>query len=985
MSDQPERIYVFWPYQLEPVAYRLLRDGQPVHLRPKTFNTLLVLVEKRGQLVGKEELVDKVWPGEATTDDVIYHPIKELRKELGKRPDGGEYIETVPRKGYRFTAEVEEVAPPPTRPSPPRRPATKDARRYLVGREKELADLTHTFESVADGGCYIVCVTGEPGIGKTTLTEHFLRELSAGGGLCYTAKGNCSERLVGTGAYLPFFDILESLTLAAGVEDIAREMQQLAPSWYAQVTPVARGARPAATPESDDRLAPRERLKREVRGFLQKISSRRPLVFLLEDMQWADNSTVDLLAYLATKSESIRALVVLTYRPTETQISHHPFLRLQKDLQARGLCHELSLSFWSREDIENYFEHAFPGHKFSADFLSLIHHKTEGSPLFVVDLMRYLREQNGLVEDQGHWRLAEPTTAIAGRLPASILSMIDRKIEQLDEVERRVLDVACVQGYAFDAAVVSQVLGLGVEEVERRLHALEHVHAFVRFNKEHDFPSGQFTQRYQFVHLLYQNTLYAMLRPTRRATLSAAVAQALLGYYGDKHAAVAPELTLLFETARAFGQAFHYFGVAAHNAVKVSAYGEAYAIAKSGLKIKDSVREGPERDEDELALLNTLGMSVMATRGFAAPELKDIYERSVEICERSGDSKRLPIALYGLWVFHIDGGRLETARRLGEQILESARRHDDAVVLVEGLYALGTTLLQLGEFRDAYRHLNHAVANYDRERHAANRFFYQLDPGVSCSSSSARALWFLGLPDQALRRSKDALELARSLNHPESYAYALTFVGDIYHFLGEMAETDAHIDRAIQCSVEQGLTQELSWARMMKGWVLVEQGRTEEGVAELQHHLAHYRELGSEVARSKFLGLLARALGRAGKVWDGLRVLEEAFEFVRTRGERYYEAELYRIKGELLVTLHASEQAARANPEDLFVKAIELARRQGAKSLELRGVTSLARLYRTQHRASEARARLNEIYSWFTEGFDTADLIEAKSTLAELE
>ena len=374
----------------------------------------------------------------------------------------------------------------------------------------------------------------------------------------------------------------------------------------------------------------------------------------------------------------------------------------------------------------------------------------------------------------------------------------------------------------------------------------------------------------------------------------------------------------------------------------------------------------------------------MATKGFAAAELEDIYERSVEICERSGDTQRLPIALYGLWVFHIDGGRLETARRLGERILELAERTGGDVVLVEGLYALGTTLLQLGAFRDACRHLSDAIDNYDRERHASNRFFYQLDPCVTCLSSSARALWFLGFPDQALRRSREALELARSLNHPESYAYALTFVGDIYHFLGETTETLEHLDLAIQCSLEQGLTQELSWARMMNGWMLVEEGRTEEGIVELRRHLARYRELGSEVARSKFLGLLAMALGRARKVRDGLAVLEEAFDFVQTTGERYYEAELHRIKGELLLTRRVPKHVAEADAEELFFKAIDIARHQEAKSLELRGVVSLARLYRMQNRATEARSRLDEIYSWFTEGFSTSDLIEAKSILEEL-
>jgi predicted ATPase/DNA-binding winged helix-turn-helix (wHTH) protein len=987
MSDQPEKVYLFGPFRLEPAAYRLLRAGVPVHLRPKAFDTLVYLVEKRGRLVGVGELTAKVWLGEARTDNTYQQAIKDIRKALGKRPDGGEYVENVAGKGYRFTADVEEVSAPPTQSTPLRRSVTNEPRRYLVGREEEVADLWRTFESVQNGGGHLLCVTGEPGIGKTTLTEHFLSELSAGETAetaCKVAKGNCSERLVGTGAYLPFIDALESLIHGGGGETVAREMKQLAPSWYAQLNPVVSDAPPADAPLANARLAPQEILKREMAVFLQKISSREPLVLLFEDVHWADKSTIDLVAYLTTKFDSIPALVLMTYRPTEIQKGNHPFLYIQKDLQTRGLCHELKLSFWGREEIQKYLELEFPGRIFSAEFLKLIHGTTEGSPLFVVDLMRYLREENELVEDRGQWGLAEPALAIEGNLPASILSMIERKIDHLSQAERQVLDVACVQGCGFDSAVVSEVLDLDPAEVEHHLYNLERVHAFVQLIEEQVFPGGQITQRYQFVHLLYQNQLYAMLGPSRRATLSGAVARSLLSYYGDQSSMVASELALLFKTAREFRAAFHYLSLAAHNAVKVSAYGEAYTVASRGLEIKDSVPESPEKNEDELALLNTLGMSIMAIKGFAAPKLKEIYERSVEICERSGDSRRLPIALYGLWVFHIDAGRLEIARGLGERILELAKRLDDTAVLVEAQYALGTTLLQLGELRGALRHLTDGVSNYDRERHASNCFFYQLDPCVACLSASARTLWLLGFPDKALQKIKDALELARQINHPESRAYALTFVADIYHFRGEVAEAVEYIDQAIKCSLELGLKQELSWAQMMNGWMLVERGRKEEGVAELQRHLAHYRKIGSEVARSKFLGLLALALGRARKIRDGISVLDEAFDFVRFTGERYYESELYRIKGELLLLLPGSKPSPRTKAEEYFLQAVEIARQQGAKSLELRAVMSLARLYRRQNRPTDARPRLEEVYKCFTEGFDTADLKEAKALLEEL-
>src|SRR6185295_13122466 len=368
----------------------------------------------------------------------------------------------------------------------------------------------------------------------------------------------CSERLAGTEAYLPWLEALDGLLRGAdgqsrvslsGTESIVQTTKRLAPTWYAQAMPL----------QPDDssverllaeRAASQERMKREFGALLEELSEYRPLVIFFDDLHWADVSTIDLLAYLASKFDSMRALIIATYRPSDLLLAKHPFLHVKPDLQSRGVCREIKLEFLSHSEIEKYLALEFPEHRFPAELPALIHSKTEGNPLFMADLVRYLRDRGVIAEQKGRWVLAQSLLAIERDLPESVRGMIERKIAQLSEEDRLLLVAASVQGYEFDSAIVARALDLDPADIEERLETLERVYALVRFVSEREFPGRVLTLRYRFVHVLYQNALYASLRPTRRAQLSATVAEALLGCYGKQSATVAAELAFLFETAR---------------------------------------------------------------------------------------------------------------------------------------------------------------------------------------------------------------------------------------------------------------------------------------------------------------------------------------------------------------------------------------------------------------------------------------------------
>jgi predicted ATPase len=863
---------------------------------------------------------------------------------------------------------------------PSANPGVTPDRRHTVGRTPERAALRDGFASAVAGRGLFLCVTGEPGIGKTTLVEDFLAEL-AGGAACAVGRGRCSERLAGAEAYLPFLEALESLLHGAGGEAVARVMKVVAPTWYAEVAPLAADDSSFARALAYGKAASQERLKRELSAVLQEVSRLRPVVLFLDDLHWADASTVDLLAYLGGKCAGLRLLLVLTYRPTDLLLAKHPFVPVKRDLQARGICREVTLELLSLPDVERYLALEFPGHRFAEGFAALIHGKTEGNPLFMVDLLRHLRDRQVLAREQGGWVLAQSLPDLRRELPESVSSMIERKIEQLDEADRRLVVAASVQGYEFDAAVVGEALALDAAEVEERLEGLERVYAFVRLVREHEFPDRALTRRYRFVHVLYQNALYASLGPTRRASLSAAVARALLGHHGEKSAAVAAELALLLEAAREFARAADYFRQAAENAARVFANREAVVLARRGLELLKSLPDTPERARQELALQITLGPPLMATTGWAALEVEKTYRRAQELCGQVGETPQLFPALWGLWLFYLGRARMRTARDLGQQLLDLAKRAGDPGLLLQACHALGPTDEAIGDCVSARAQLEEAITLYDPDQHRSHAFLYGgHDPGVCCLENAGWCLWMLGYPDQAVQRGREALALARKLGHPASLAHGQFFTGTLHQFRREAPETERLAEALGQLAAEQGLPAYAAGASVLRGWVLAERGQHEEGLALISQGLAG-TATGAIWWRIYWLALLAGACGRVGKAAEGLATLAEARRAVEDTGIHFFEPETHRVKGELLL---ARETEDPADAEACFREAIAIARRQSAKSLELRAVTSLSRLLDKQGRRAEAGPMLADCYGWFAEGFGTADLREAKELLQAL-
>ena len=798
-------------------------------------------------------------------------------------------------------AEVEGALAELARVPPCAAPAPRSAApaRHTVGRERERRTLRQTLEAADAGHGLLLNVAGEPGIGKTTLVEEFLGEMASATRPVRIARGRCSERLAGTEAYLPILEALDGLTRGPGAQPAVALMKRLAPTWYLQVAPTAVDDSSEGRALASVQAGSQERMKRELSVFLEELSRGTPVVLFLDDLHWADVSTVDVLAYVGARLAAMRLLILVTVRPAELLLSKHPFAQLKLDLQARGLCRELALEFLTRGDVERYLALEFPGHTFPPGFAALVHAKTEGSPLFMADLLRYLRTRGVVAHAEERWVLAQSVPDIEHELPESIRGMIQRKIEQLAEADRKLLAAASVQGYEFDSGVVAGLTSTDPADVEERLETLEHVYGFVRRAGEQDLPDGTLSVRYRFVHVLYQNALYAGLAPTRRVSLSARAAQALIEHHGDRRVEIAAELALLFEAARDGRRAVEHLLIAAQNAARVFASQEAVALSRRALQLLEQLPDTPDRGQQEMLLQSTYAAALGAIQGLASPEVGRASARAYALWKQLGARPEFFGVLGSLWGYYVVAAKLDVALAIGEELLQLAERVGDRAMLVAAHASVAITLHHLGDHRQTLTHFERGLAAYSLDLSPLFVSF-PVEPGVNLASEYARTLWVLGFADQALRQVDAALALADAVPHPEARGFAPLFAAFVHQSCGDVGATLRHSDTVLALARERDIATTLAWGMVLHGWALAMRGSVDEGLSEIRGSLAGQLAAGSLIARPQFIAILADACLYAGRLDEALAATAEGLECSAATADHYWDSELERLRGEAL-------------------------------------------------------------------------------------
>jgi len=618
--------------------------------------------------------------------------------------------------------------------------------------------------------------------------------------------------------------------------------------------------------------------------------------------------------------------------------------------------------------------------RLDSGFREALFQHTRGHALFTIEMLRSMQRRGDLVQDEnGRW--IEGATLDWQTLPARVDGVIRERIERLPKELQNTLKAASVEGEDFLAEVIARVQNVGEWAMVKQLSGI--------LDRQHRLVSSQASRRlgdqrlsrYRFRHILFQHYLYSSLDIVEQAFLHEMVGNTLERLYAGQTDAIAVQLARHFRVAELKTKAVFYLSQAGNQAMRLSANEEAVAHFTEAVTLLKTCPETVERTEQELDLQTSLGPALIAIKGYAAPEVEKAYIRARELCLEVGETSQIYPVLVGLWVHYFVRGELSKALELGQQLLQLAPSEQDPAVFLQAYRTLGATLCSMGEFHSSLKHCNQGISLYkSRHQRFRDALAYVHDPGAVYLAYSAIALWCLGFPDQALKRSHESVALVRELDHPFSEAFALSMASFLHQIRREEQIVQNLAESALNLATEKGFSQWIATGIILQGWALAQQDQGAEVISPMRQALDGWRASGAKLVVPYFLLLLAEAYAVVGDVEAGLTTVNEALSTAHNSGECWFEAEMHRLRGEMLLKQGGTETEIEA----CFDQALDVASRQKAKSLELRIVMSLSRLRRRQGRQAEALQMLTTAYNWFTEGFDTPDLRDARDFLGEL-
>jgi predicted ATPase/DNA-binding winged helix-turn-helix (wHTH) protein len=990
-------ILYFAPFRVDLQNERLWRDEQLIALRPKTFAVLRYLIERPGQLIRKEGLLRNLWPGVSVSEAVLKTSLREIRQALGDSARTPRFIETAHGRGYRFIARVQSEPSPRNgtvesgtaeQSAPGSSPAPYDTALAppddFVGREPELERLFEAWHTACSGRRQVIFISGEPGIGKTSLVRAFLQRLGSELALGW---GQCIDQYGAGDAYLPLIEALRRLGRGPLQRSLVRALEQEAPAWLPHLPGLFQKANAAP-----GLISAPEHMLSEMAEALETFSRAQPLLLWLEDLHWADPSTLACVSYLARRSDRACLLLVGTFRPLALHAGH-PLGAVQPELLLQQRCSEIALGFLSRQELELYFGARFGTHRFPPALLDLIYAQTAGNPLFLERVIDAWLTQGAIAQTSGTWNLMVAPEHVARDAPASIAAMIVREFDLLAGFERDLIEAASAAGMEFSAASLAGALDEDLVRVEEQCLRWARRRQFFRASGQSEWPDGTRASCCQFIHALYQQVAYERIGSARRAQLHARMGARQEAGHAARAREIAAELALHFERGQDAHKAIFYLGVAGEQALRRSACQEAIRHFERALELLRTLPEAPERRAKELELLVALGSALAMTRGHAAGEVEQVYTRARELCRQQRPTTQLFQALMGIGAFYLVRGEYQTARALSEQFLELARQQPEPDVLLEATLLSGISRIFLGELQPAARELEDTLSRYDFERHESYIILFMQDPGVAAHALITYPLCILGYLEQAREHAEQALALARRLKHPAALVLAYVALTDSQWFWGDPAGARAFAETGLALSREHGFDLYQGTLGILLGAALCELGDGAAGLAILEQSWFGLQRVGSDLAGARSRTMLASALAHAGRTAEAFAILAEAFSRLQSHEERWWEPELYRTLGELLAQ-HGSGgilpfrelwAASAGEPEVCYVRALELAREKHARLLELRAALSLAKVWHARGETAAARTLLSQTYDSFSEGFGTGDLQRARELLAELE
>jgi class 3 adenylate cyclase/predicted ATPase len=823
----------------------------------------------------------------------------------------------------------------------------------LAGRDEEIDLLLRRWARARAGDGQVVLISGEPGIGKSRIAAALAERLHAEPYL--RLRYFCSPYYQDSALY-PFIDQLGRTSEFAREDLPAAKLAKLE-SLLARAAPpdedVAFLADLLSLPSSEryplPNLSPQRKKERTLEALtrqLEGLACRQPVVMIFEDAHWIDPTSRELLDLAVERVRSLPVLLIVTFRP-----------EFRPPWTGQPQVTMLALNRLDRRDRTVLVEQIAGGKALPDEVVAQIADRTDGVPLFVEELTKSVLESG------------VPLVGIPTTLHDSLMARLDR----LSSV-RRVAQIGAAIGREFSYELLCVVSRLPEDELQTALHRL--------VASELVFQRGTPPDAvYAFKHALVQDAAHDSLLRSARQQLHAQIAEALEAHSPELMDSQPELFAQHYGEAGLIEKSVAYWSKAGHRSAAHSALAEAAVQFQKGLDQLAVLPDTPERQRQELEFCSALGAALQAVKGYAALETGQAYARARVLWEQLGSPLEFLQVPYGQSNYHMGRGELDLAQRLDEDLLRLSRQRNDSAGLVLGHLSSGRDLMLVGRFASSQSHLEDGIALYDPISHGSlGQQAGSGDPRVNLQAYSAIVLFCLGFPDQALAQSSAAIAEARRLAHPRSLALSLSLGTLPLSLVGDNVALDERAEQLVAVATEQGFPVWRAMGTVHRGWVMVKAGDLTRGISLLRSGLAAYRATGTDLWTPYNTALLARACELAGQIEDGLTLLDDALQIVESTGQRWFAAELHRRKGQLLLRQGHSEAA-----EELYREALSIAEEQGAKLWELRAAESFARLRRDQGRRDEARDLLAPVYGWFTEGFDTQDLKEAKALLEELD
>jgi len=861
----------------------------------------------------------------------------------------------------------------------------------LVGRKQELTTLLACWRQVQAGNGGVVLLSGEAGIGKSrlllALKEHVTDEPHT------WLECHCSPYHQNSALH-PTIDLLWRGLLFKRIDTPQVKLEKLERALVHYGLPLEEAAPLFAAllslPLPKDRYTPlnltpqrqRQKILEMLRVWLAKAAERAPVIGIVEDLQWADPSTLEALTLFMQQVAGARILIMLTFRPD-----------FSVPWQFASSTTHLTLGRLDDDEVEKMVLQVARGKELPGGIIKQVVRKTDGIPLFVEELTKMVLESSVRAEGTTS-RRPLPLT-----IPTTLHDALMARLDRLD-MAREVAQLGATLGREFSYELIQAVSSEEEQTLQRGLMTL--VEAELLY--QHGTPPQA---TYLFKHALIQEAAYQSLLKRKRQQYHRQIAHVLEARFPEL-AETQPELVAQhFTEANALELAIPYWRRAGRSAVERSAHTEACHHFLQGLELLKALPETLERAQQELALQVALGGPLIATQGYGAPEVERCYARALALCRQIGETPRLLRVLLGMEAFYFIRAQLHTAHQVAEQCLALARQQENPLQLLQAHWTLGQTLFHLGEFTAAQKCVEQGIALYTPALHQPQTL---QDPGVMCLAYASLGQLCLGYADRALQRSREMLTLARDLAHRFSLAFALNIAGTVHVMLGEWQQAQDLSTEAMKLSAEQGFPVWLAYGRILSGWIGVQQGQGEKALTELRRGIAAWEATGAEVSRTFFLALLGQAYGKLGHIEDGIKTVNEGLTMVERYEERYCVVELWRLKGELSLqsgvrspesqeenqkakgksqeskipnTQHPTP-STQSEAEACFHQALSIAHHQQARTFGLRAAISFARLLKMQGKNAQARQLLTGVSEWFTEGFATADLQRARAMIAQL-